>query len=77
MFMFLFTEVFIATLISYLEVFCTLRSCMRQEMMPMKLPPASVLRVSADVMYSSYRRRCRRLSRQRTCTAVDTCTSHF
>lgn len=33
----------------------------------MKLPPASVLRVSALVMYSSYSRRCRRLSRHRTC----------
>ncbi len=32
----------------------------------MKLPPASVLRVSALVMYSSYSRRCRRLSRHRT-----------
>lgn len=36
-------------------------------MMPMKLPPANVLRVSALVMYSSYSRRCRLDSRHRIC----------
>lgn len=32
----------------------TLRSCMRQLMMPRKLPVASVARVPLEAMYSSY-----------------------
>ena len=37
----------------------------------MKLPTARVDRVSALVMYSSYSRRCRRLSRHRTCAPCE------